>query len=616
MTDIAPVSLLDMIRRRADVEPDAPAVLAPDGRLTYRELVGSAAVLAGRLAAEGVGKGDHVALGDEKSVVVVAAMIGVWQLGAAFVVVDEETAAPRLADLFKVARPKAVVARGAFGERISALGVPVVDPAVATAARPVSAYRDLPSRWSSGRGIPLDSVAYLVLTSGSTGTPKAVVVEHGHLGSYLAAVLDRIRVTTPAVFATVGPLWTDLGYTAVFGALAAGCAIRLVGAASSVSPAALTAEFGDCPVDVLKITPSHLAALLAVEGGGAVILPRQVLILGGERLPWALVEQVRTLAPGLRLVNHYGPAECTIGVAAGPVPIDHLVGTNTVPVGPPLAGSRLFVVDDKGDLAPTGATGEIYVSGPTVARGYLGDTEATAARFRRINVNGSVHSCYRTGDLARRLDGDLVELIGRVDRQLKVRGFRVEPGEIEHALMADSRIRTAHAFAVEDDDDSVAVAVALTTDDLSLTEADVRRALGQRLAPAALPQWILVLADLPRTAAGKVDEAALVSLARRSRGPVVTAAGSGSPGFTSPSERLVCMLWSELLGRPVGPHESLVSLGANSIAAIRFLARLHAACGVEIPLHMVFERPTTAELAALVDQAATSSGLVRTSSAG
>jgi amino acid adenylation domain-containing protein len=570
------------MRAFAASTPDAPALRAPDRSLSYGQLMSEADGLADAILLTRSAPGECVLIPGARCADTVVSLVAALVAGVPFMVVDDRSR-PAVLELALGSTPsRLAIAGGEFGGRLADLGYTVVPPGGhACAALP--------------RDVPPDVLAYIVSTSGTTGRPKHIAVERRHLAAYVDAVLDRLSLTAPTSFASVSPLWTDLGHTAIFCALCTGGQFSLISAESGTSAARLGAEFSAFPVDYLKITPSHLTALLTDEN--ASVLPRVGVVLGGERLPWALCTKVRGLRADLKLINHYGPAECTIGVAAGPVPTDLPEGARSVPVGPPLRGTHFAVLSAERNPVPEGEVGELYVSGPTVAREYLGDPALTAERF--VALEGDTARWYRTGDLARPLLGDRFEIVGRVDRQVKVRGFRVEPGEVEHALLAGGLVTEAYAFAVTSDSGTaMAAAVVVRT---GATAAEIIEDAAARLSAAAIPAPVLILDQLPRAASGKVDEAALTALAVKEFDRPSSAAAT----YLTATEKDLADAWAEILGREVDTTTSVFQLGANSITAIRFLARLQRQYDVEIPLHVVFETPTVAELAALVDESLT-----------
>jgi len=568
--------------------PQATAVRGPDGSITYGQIGTMCLALVDSFDRAGVSPNGLIALSGTRLSTTVATMAACLMSGRAFVVLDDEAPPVTTRAIVAATRPEAYVATGGLADDLG--GIPTV-PLPADEPQIIWDVAKLPDP------VP-DSVAYVVMTSGSTGKPKPVVVERGQLAAYVHAVLERLQVPVGSSFASVSPLWTDLGHTSVFGAFSSGGTVHLIGSDVATSAGALSNEFSKRPVDVLKITPSHLALLVAGHRDGRPPpLPEKVLVLGGERLPWPLVEHVRALRPDLAIVNHYGPSECVIGVAAGPVPKDLPAGFLTAPLGEALGMTRLLVRDvDDGPVAE-GGVGELVVVGPTVARGYLTPDEDGSGGFGEVSVDGVGMPGYRTGDLVRSHRHGLLEILGRLDRQVKVAGFRVEPGELEAALDACPGVASSHAFPVLTDG-WTALAAAVTTDAaVTLAEPQLLAHVRQSVTPSALPVRVLVLDSLPLAVSGKVDDTLLASLLDATVNPVASSPPRDAEG-------LVARLWEACLGHPVDPEVSLIRQGANSIAVIRFLASLQRETGVEIPLHVVFEYPTVTEISRMVEHGA------------
>ena len=417
--------------------PDRAAVVFDGQETSYAALDAAANRLAHRLRALGAGPEARVAICLERSAEVVVAVLAALKAGAAYLPLDPSLPAARLALLLERAAPVAVVT----GARLGA-ALPAGAPRLRLDEEGLAA---LPAH-APAIAVEPGQAAYVLYTSGSTGEPKGVVVPHGALAAYVDGAVERLELEEGMHFATVSTFAADLGNTVVFPSLALGGTLHVVPGDAVADPARLAALFAGRPIDVLKIVPSHLAALLA-SGDAAAFLPRARLVLGGEALRAELVEAARAAVPGARVFNHYGPTETTVGIAAGPVEAKPRPGaprTATLPLGRPLGATRVYLLDAGLQPVPVGTPGELYAAGPQVARGYFGRPAATAAAFlpdpHAAQPGGRM---YRTGDLARWLPDGTVEFVGRADEQVKVRGFRVEPGEAAAVLRGHAGVEDA-----------------------------------------------------------------------------------------------------------------------------------------------------------------------------
>ena len=415
--------------------PHAPALRDAREGLTYAEVEERANRLAHRLIGQGVGPETVVGLAMERTARVVVALLAVLKAGGAYLPLDPALPDERLRLLLERTGAPVLVTDV---ERVAALA-----PAGVAVVRADADAGDHPAT-APGVAVDAANLAYVLFTSGSTGEPKGVAVPHGALSGYVGGVTARLELEGGMSFATVSTFAADLGNTAVFPALATGGTLHVIPAEATTDPAAFAAYAAEWPIDVLKAVPSHLAALLE---GSAGVLPRRRLVLGGERLTPALVERVRSASPGTRVFNHYGPTETTVGVCTHAVTGEGA----TLPIGRPLAGCRLYVLDGRGSPVPAGAAGELYVGGAQVARGYLGRPAETAARFVPDPYAGTAGArMYRTGDRVRHLADGSLEFMGRVDDQVKIRGFRVEPGEVEASLRSHPAVQDAAVVARAD----------------------------------------------------------------------------------------------------------------------------------------------------------------------
>jgi amino acid adenylation domain-containing protein/FkbM family methyltransferase len=435
--------------------PDSVAVVFEDQQLTYAELNARANQLAHHLQALHVGPDVPVALCLKRSLEMIVGLLGVLKAGGAYIPLDPALPSERLAFMLEDSRALVLLTATSRDKQTSRqAGKDTVGPE----SLPVSSsVVDLIADWPTisqqpttnlESGVAAENLAYVIYTSGSTGQPKGVAVEHRQLVNYLHAIVERLELPAGASFATVSTFAADLGNTAIFPALCTGGCLHVVSQARASDADALADYFQRHQIDCLKIVPSHLAALLA-SARPQHILPRQRLLLGGEAASWELIDRIQALAPACRILNHYGPTETTVGVLTYQVEPGLAERRSAgVPLGRPLANTRVFLLDPRGHPVPIGVPGELYIGGAGLARGYLRRPELTAERFVPTPLP-SAERLYKTGDLARYLPDGAVEFLGRVDDQMKIRGFRVELGEIAAVLRQHPAIQEAVVLARE-----------------------------------------------------------------------------------------------------------------------------------------------------------------------
>src|SRR5581483_4305176 len=434
-----------------------------------------------------------------------------------------------------------------------------------------------------------DGVAYVMYTSGSTGLPKGVAVTHGNVAHYVARMLDRFGDVEGLQFAVVSALSTDLGYTSIFPPLAGGGAEHLVPPDVVLDPDAFAAFAADAEIDVLKITPSLLGALVA--GRGADVLPRRFLVCGGEAFTFDLLDRIRATGAECRVVNHYGPTETTIGTCALEVSDELDDSTATIPIGRPFANAKAYVVDDGGEPTPLGVVGELWIGGAGVARGYVNRPDETAERFVADPFAEDGSRVYRTGDRARFLRDGTIEFLGRADQQVKIRGYRVEPGEAEAALLRHGAVRQAAVVVQTGEGEPRLVAYAVASPQPSTEEL---RAFVADWVPEYMIPSIAFVDALPLTPSGKIDRQALAEL---------RAAEDATDEYVPPRndlEQEIAEIWQELLGvERVGVTDDFFALGGHSLLATQMITRIRRLHG-NVPLRALFNAPTVAGLAAVI----------------
>ncbi|MFD5797636.1 amino acid adenylation domain-containing protein, partial [Streptomyces diastatochromogenes] len=551
--------------------PEATAVVFEGETLSYAELDARANRLARHLIGRGVRPESVVGVCLERGVDLVVALLAVLKTGAAYLPVDPEYPAERLEYVLADAAPVCVVTSGVCASALpeDVAQVLVEDPAVAELD---DSAPDVSPR--------AQDAAYVIFTSGSTGRPKGVVVSHGALAAHLRGVGERVPLAGGDRLVAVTTVSFDIAVLELFLPLVSGASVVVASREVVRDPAALLELVVSSGATVMQGVPSLWRGVL--EAG---TWPASVgMLVGGEALPGELA--VRMAATGAPAVNVYGPTEVTVWATSAPV-----ADEGPVVIGRPFAGVRAHVLDERLRPVAPGVTGELYLSGAQVARGYLGRPGLTAERFVASPYEPGVRM-YRTGDLARWTRDGQLECLGRADDQVKVRGFRIEPGEIETVLAAHDAVAQAAVVVREDVPGDVRlVAYVVARAGGAVDGAQLRAHAGLSLPSYMVPSTVVVLDALPLTVNGKLDRKALPA-------PEHTAGGGRGPATVQ--EELLCGVFAQVLGLAetgVGVDEDFFALGGHSLLATRLISRIRAVLGVELPLRALFETPTVAGLA-------------------
>jgi amino acid adenylation domain-containing protein len=527
----------------------------------------------------------------ERSTEMLVGLLGILKAGGTYVPLDPTFPAERLSFISKDAGLSVVLTREGLRKSFPVRGAGMVclDTDWEIIAQEDSANFD--------SDVTAENLAYVVYTSGSTGRPKGVLVEHRQLSNYVHGVCERLRLDACKSFVLVQPLTVDASVTTIYPPLLTGGCLHLISEERAADAEALATYLQHHQIDYLKVAPSHLAALHnSVDP--SKLMPRKLLIIGGEASRVDFGEQLRSLAQ-CSIFNHYGPTETTVGVTTYSVDetVKDVPGV-TLPIGRPLPNVQAYVLDPHMEPAPFGVAGELYIGGNCVARGYLDRPELTAEKFIPDPFSRSVGArLYSTGDVARYLADGQLEFLGRKDQQVKVRGFRIELGEIEAALCEHESVREAAVTAYSNTHgDTRLAAYVVPAGERVLTRAELHAFLKEKLPEYMVPYLYLFLDKLPLTPHGKADRRALPApedAERELDAPFV--------GPRNAIEEVLSEIFAEVLTvERVGVNDNFFDLGGHSLLATQLVSRVRKDFQTDLPLRKIFEAPTVAALAPLL----------------
>ena len=587
---------------QAQRHPMAPAVRWGDVLLSYQQVETLSNQLAHWLLTHGLRPGGRVALYQERSHWAIISLLGVLKAGGCYVPLDEQIPTSRLHLLLEALAPSAILTSSGLRQHLpSTLSVPIL--MIGETSQSLSGLPELAPQVE----VRAQDLAYVMYTSGSTGLPKGVLISQGSVSNYTQSLCDLLELEAGWHFGTVSSLAADLGNTAIFCGLASGGCVHVLPYTLVTDGAAFSRYVGQYPLDVLKIVPSHLQALLA--SGAVGVVPRWRLVLGGEALSWSLVEQLHALGGSCQLYNHYGPTEATIGTLVQPLGSLSQIRlaskgsrSHSVPLGHPLPQTRLCLLDGQRQPVPQGVVAELYLGGAGLAAGYLGDEEQTRARFVEIEEASSVQRWYRTGDLVRENERGALEFMGRQDRQAKLRGYRVELGEIEAQLKRHPAVREAVVQLLSDPaGESTLIGYLIPWKKPGPGLEEIKAALRQDVPAYLVPPHLQYLEQLPLTANGKLDYR---RLPEPSWQPEEETKGTGGEAASTLIEEVMMGVWQEVLGlQQIGRSENFFVMGGHSLLGTRMIARLRTLFGVEVPIRWLFDAPSIAGLSRCIEEA-------------
>jgi amino acid adenylation domain-containing protein len=584
--------LHELFETQAARTPAAVAVSFEGGRLTYGELNESADRLARRLRRLGVGAESIVGVLLERSADLVVSLLAVLKAGGAYLPLDPEYPAERLAFMLADSEARVLLTQAGLSGRIEAAGVEVL--LVGAAAAGGLNDEEEGGRGSGGgggwRAARPDNLAYVIYTSGSTGRPKGTLTSHRAIANRLRWMQDRYRLTAADCVLQKTPFSFDVSVWEFFWPLMTGARLAVARPGGHRETAYLREVIEAERVTTLHFVPSMLALFLEEPGVSRCASVRQVMC-SGEALSPELVNRFYETLPG-RLHNLYGPTEAAVDVSSWECEPDARV----VPVGRPIANVRLYILDARLQPVPVGVAGDLYIGGVAPARGYLRHPGLTAESFVPDPYAPEAGSrMYRTGDLARYLPDGNIDYLGRIDQQVKLRGFRIEPGEIESALREHEAVRDCVVAASEGAGGRHLVAYCVAQGS-GAREGELRQFLQERVPSYMVPSFFVFLDEMPLSPNGKVDRRALpeADAARRERPQV----------YVAPRDRVesqLCGVWERLLGvSTVGITDNFFNLGGHSLLALSLIAEVQKRFGRMLPLATLFEEGTVEHLARVV----------------
>nr|AEG64697.1 LpmC [Streptomyces viridochromogenes] len=584
-------SVVELFAEQAAATPDADAVVAGGESLSYADLDARSSRLARLLVERGARSERFVAVALPRSADLVVALLAVWKAGAAYLPLDTEYPSDRLAYMLQDAEPALVLTTAELNAVLPDLGIPrlVLD--------------DGDTDLNDGEGVrapvaDLSNSAYVIYTSGSTGRPKGVVVPQAPLVNFLTSMQDRFQLAAGDRLLAVTTVGFDIAGLELFVPLLSGAAVVVAEREAVRDPAALCGLITGQGVSVMQATPSLWRALLAED---AAVLAGVRVLVGGEALPADLAQALAARAASV--TNLYGPTETTIWSTAWEVTAER---ARQPRIGRPIANTRVYVLDAGLRPAPVGVPGELYIAGEGVVRGYHGRPGLSAERFVADLYGATGARMYRTGDLVRwTADGEL-EYLSRVDDQVKLRGYRIELGEIEAVLADHEQVAQAAVLVREDrPGDKRLVAYLVPAGDGSLWIPELRDHLAARLPEYMVPSAFVTMEVFPLTPNGKLDRRALPA-------PEYGSEGTGGRAARSPREEILCGLFAEVLGlESVSIDDDFFALGGHSLLATKLVSRIRSVLDAELAVRRVFEAPTVAQLATVLDDSAAARGRVR-----
>ncbi|WP_167956552.1 non-ribosomal peptide synthetase [Anaerosporobacter faecicola] len=585
------ITVSQVFEQQVRKTPNRIAIVDDSQTLTYSALNEKANALARTLIQQGVKPNTIVALLMERTVDMAIGILGILKAGGAYLPIDPKYPTERINYLLEnSAATTLVIGQGLNLVSIYTGTVLSIEQAIQNATdtsnpTPIATSTDL---------------AYVIYTSGSTGKPKGVAIEHHSLLNYLTWFIDKAKITKRDKTILLSSYAFDLGYTSLYSALLSGGELHIVSQDMILDPECLLNYITTKKITYLKMTPSLFHMLVHAEhfqssGIGDTL---RYLVLGGETIQVTDLVTYHQLYPTTAIMNHYGPTECTIGCIATVIDLEHLQEYAEHPViGYPIDNMQVMIVDEQKCPVGIGQTGELYISGPGLARGYLNREDLNQQRFLNLPAfQQESMRFYKTGDLGRFLDNGSIQFLGRVDNQIKVRGYRVELGEIEAILSTYPHVKKVAVLDLDDENGNKEICAYYESTE-KLSAFDLRAFLATRLPAYMLPAYFVPVEEIPLTFNGKINRTALPKPTEK----MVLDWKEDSP--QTDTEKELSNIWCEILKlQHVGIHQNFFEIGGHSLRATVLRTKIHKQFHVELRIKDIFQHPTIKELSRCIEQ--------------
>jgi len=572
-------TVLDMLQAQTAQHPTKNALVDGEKSLTYEQLQKRSNQIANLLREKGVKPGSPVVLYVEQGLDRIAGIVGILKSGAAYVPIDTEFPLSRIEYILSDTKAKHILSTGSLVKTLDTtaelidldkeINQPTLDPTL---------------------NIPSNSPAYIIYTSGSTGQPKGVTISHGNLMDYVHGLDKRIQISKCTSYALLSSIATDLGNTVIYSSLVFGGTLHVFTKEQVRSAEYLQNYFNHNSIDCLKIVPSHWKAL----SEQSPLLPKELLIFGGESLPPQTLTMIYQTQSSCRVVNHYGPTETTIGKLLHEADKTKTYNTS-VPIGTPFGNTQVYVLSPWKTLTPVGVPGELYIGGEGVSQGYWNNEPLTQEKFISNPIEQTPERLYATGDRVKYLEDGTIEYLGRVDDQVKIRGYRVEPMEIERIMDKSGLVQMA-AIEVKQDSNANKYLVGYIVPNTSYSKDKLTQYLKQNLPEYMIPGRMMEMESFPMLPNGKINRRSL---------PEPDLAGMIAKNYVAPStptEHTLVDLWQELLELDkIGINDNFFELGGHSLMAFRVISGVRRELDLELELIDLVKNPTISELAKILD---------------